>query len=186
MAATQITTGKVRLSYVNLFTPKAQQAGGRETYSVTLLIPKSDKTTLAKIKSAIDAAKTAYLAKNAGKKLPTDIKTTLHDGDGEKPNGGEYGPECKGHWVMTTSSINKPVLVHADKTPLTDPTELYSGCYGRAILNFYVYDNSGSKGVSAGLNGVMKLYDGEPLSGAVVTDADWDDDWEDDEFDPLS
>ena len=29
------------------------------------------------------------------------------------------------------------------------------------------------------MNGVMKLHDGEPLSGGVVTDSDWDDDWED-------
>ena len=178
-STTQITTGKVRLSYVHLFTPQVSQLGGRATYSVTLLIPKSDKATIQKIKAAIEAAKTNYLQKNAGKKLPSDLKTTLHDGDGEKPNGGEYGPECKGCYVMTTSTVNPPVLVHADKTPITDERELYSGCYGRAILNFYVYENSGNKGVSAGLNGVMKLYDGEPLSGGVVTDSDWDDGWED-------
>lgn len=183
--ATQITTGKVRLSYCNLFTPKAPQQGGQEVYSVTLLIPKTDKATLQKIKTAIEAAKQNYLQRNAGKKLPTDLKTTIHDGDGEKPNGGDYGPECRGCYVMTVSSKNRPVLVHADKTPLTDPTELYSGCYGRAIVNFYVYDTAGNKGVSAGLNGVMKLYDGEPLSGGVVTDSDWDDDWDDADDDLL-
>lgn len=86
---------------------------------------------------------------------------------------------------MTVSSKNRPVLVYKDKTPITDVQELYSGCYGRAILNFYVYDTNGNKGLTAGLNGVMKLSDGEPLSGGVVTDADWDDDWEDDEEDDL-
>lgn len=182
---TQITTGKVRFSYCNLFVPKVPQQGGDPSYSVTLLIPKSDKATIQKIKAAIEAAKQNFLQKNAGKKLPSDLKTTLHDGDGEKPNGGEYGPECAGHYVMTTSTKNKPVLVHADKTPLTDPAELYSGCYGRAIINFYVYDVNGNKGVSAGLNGVMKLYDGEPLAGGVVTDADWDDGWEDADDDLL-
>lgn len=186
MATTsQITTGKVRLSYCNLFVPKTPQQGGDPSYSVTLLIPKSDKATIQKIKGAIEAAKQNYLQRNAGKKLPSDLKTTLHDGDGEKPNGGEYGPECAGCYVMTTSTKNKPVLVHADKTPLTDPAELYSGCYGRAIINFYVYDVNGNKGVSAGLNGVMKLYDGEPLSGGVVTDSDWDDGWEDADDDLL-
>lgn len=182
---TQITTGKVRLSYCNLFEPRAAIAGGAETYGVTLLIPKTDTYTLQKIKSAMEAAKQTYLAKNAGKKLPTELKNTLHDGDGERPNGGEFGPECKGCYVITVSSKNKPVLVYSDKTPITDPQELYSGCYGRAILNFYVYDTNGNKGISAGLNGVMKLSDGEPLSGGVVTDADWDDDWEDEEDDLL-
>lgn len=181
MALTQITTGKVRFSYCNLFTPKASQAGGPETYSVTLLINKNDSFTVNKIKAAIGAAKAQYLAKNAGKKLPSELKNTLHDGDGEKPNGGEYGPECAGCYVMTVSSRNKPVLVAADKTPIVDPNEIYSGCYGRAILNFYVYDTNGNKGISAGLNGVMKLTDGEPLSGGIVTDKDWDDDWSDSE-----
>lgn len=184
MSATQITTGKVRFSYCNLFTPKANQ-DGNEKYSVTLLIPKSDKRTVEKIKSAMEAAVKTYKERNSGKKLPSSLKNTLHDGDGERPNGGEFGPECAGCYVITVSSNKKPVLVHADKTPLTEESELYSGCYGRAVINFYVYDNSGNKGITAGLNGIMKLYDGEPLGGAVVTDSDWDDDWEDDEDDGL-
>lgn len=179
MSATQLTTGKVRFSYCNLFTPRANSEGGQEKYSVTLLIPKSDKRTLDKIKAAMDAAKKTYLERNNGKKLPSNLKSTLHDGDGERPNGGDFGEECKGCYVITVSSNKKPVLVHADKTPLTEETELYSGCYGRAVINFYVYDSNGNKGITAGLNGVMKLYDGEPLGGAVVTDSDWDDDWED-------
>lgn len=181
--STQITTGKVRFSYCSLFESRAAVAGGQETYSVTLLIDKGDKHTLSKIKAAITEAKQIYLQKNSGKKLPSELKTTLHDGDGERPNGGDFGPECKGCYVMTVSSRNKPVLVDKNKVPITDPQELYSGCYGRAIINFYVYDTNGNKGVSAGLNGVMKLHDGEPLSGGVVTDSDWDDGWEDDEND---
>lgn len=43
--STQITTGKVRFSYCNLFTPRAVQEGATPKYSVTLLIPKSDKAT---------------------------------------------------------------------------------------------------------------------------------------------
>lgn len=95
MSATQITTGKVRFSYCNLFAPKAIQDGAAEKYSVTLLIPKSDKRTIQKIKDAIEEAKKVYLARNNGKKLPANLKTTVHDGDGERPNGGEFGPECK-------------------------------------------------------------------------------------------
>ena len=155
--STQITTGKVRFSYCNLFTPRAVQEGAQPKYSVTLLIPKSDKTTIQKIKAAMDEAKAKYVAGNNGKKLLTNLKSTLHDGDGERPNGGEFGDECKGCYVITVSSNKPPVLVHADKTPLTDERELYSGCYGRAIINFYVYDTQGNKGISAGLNGIMKL-----------------------------
>ena len=57
--STQITTGKVRFSYCNLFTPRAAQEGAKEKYSVTLLIPKSDKATIQKIKTAMEEAKAA-------------------------------------------------------------------------------------------------------------------------------
>lgn len=182
---TQVTTGKVRLSYCNLFTPRAVAEGSEEKYSVTLLIPKSDKQTLQKIKIAMEAAKVAYNEKNSGKPLPNNLKSTLHDGDGERPNGGEFSEECKGCYVITVSSKNKPVLVDADKLPITDPQELFSGCYGRAIINFFCYNTNGNRGISAGLNGVMKLHDGEPLGGGVVTDEDWDDGWEDPDGDGL-
>ena len=183
--ATQITTGKVRFSYLNVFQARAINDGDQPKFSVTLLIPKSDKATVTKIKATMEAAKTSYMQRNSGKKLPANLKHTMHDGDGERPNGGEFGEECAGHYVMTVSSKNAPVLVYADKTPITEPKELFSGCYGRAIINFYVYDTNGNKGISAGLNGLMKLYDGAPLGGGVVTDSDWDDDWEDDADDLL-
>lgn len=182
---TQITTGKVRFSYVNLFTARAMDEGSDPKYSVTLIIPKSDSATLNKINVAIKNAKESFVAKNNGKKLPTNIKTTIHDGDSERPNGEEFGPECKNSYVMTVSTKNPPVIVDAQKVPITNPTEIYSGCYGRAIINFYVYNRAGNCGITAGLNGIMKLYDGEPLSAGVVTDADWDDGWTDNEVDPL-
>lgn len=178
--ATQITTGRCRLSYVSVLTPKVMQDGA-EKYSVTLLIPKEDTHTLDKIKRAQNAAIEEFKKKNPGKRLPAKMPTTLHDGDGLKENGDEYGPECAGCMVMSTNSKRKPVVVYADKTPLTDEQEIYSGCYGRAVLNFYVYEHTGKIGVSAGLNGVMKVSDGEPLAGGIVTDADWDD-IDDDEY----
>lgn len=181
--ATQITTGKVRFSYCNLFTPRAASEDAKPKYSVTLLIPKTDKATLAKIKAAMEEAKQKYITGHSGKKLPSNLKSSLHDGDGERPNGGEFGEECKGCYVITVSSNNQPIIVDAQKVPITDERELYSGCYGRAIINFYVYDTNGNKGITAGLNGVMKLYDGEPLGGGIVTDSDWDDGWEDDDDD---
>lgn len=181
---TQITTGKVRFSFVRVFRPEADE-NGVEKYGCTLLIPKTDKATVNKIKSAMAEAIEQYKKRNNGKSVPSNPKTTLHDGDGERPNGGEFGPECKGHWVITTNSKRKPVIVYSDKTPITEEGEFYSGCYGRAIINFYFYDKAGNKGITAGLNGVMKLHDGEPLSGGIVTDEDWDDGWQDEDTDDF-
>lgn len=181
--ATQITTGRVRFSYLNVFQPRAD-ISGKEKYSVMLIIPKSDTKTLGKIKAAVQAAKEAYVTKT-GKKIPAQVKTTLHDGDRLSSSGNEYGKECKGAYVINVNSTRKPVLIYSDKTPITDEGELYSGCYGRAILNFYYYNTSGNSGVSAGLMGLMKLSDGEPLGAGIVTDEDWDDDFNDSDGDDL-
>ena len=54
---TKVTTGTVRFSYLHVFEPWAAQEGQEKRYSVCLLIPKSDKKTLSKIKEAIEAAK---------------------------------------------------------------------------------------------------------------------------------
>lgn len=179
MSKTQITTGKVRFSYVHAFEPRLMPDGQSEKYSVTLLIPKKDKRTLDKIARAIDTAIQNFKDKHPGKKLPKNLPMTLHDGDEPKESGEDYGVECKDCMVINVSSKTKPVIVYADKTPMTEPTELYSGCYGRAVINFFVYDTAGKVGVTAGLNGLMKLEDGEPLAGGIVTDSDWDDEYDD-------
>lgn len=169
---TKLTTGVVRLSFCHLDKPRASVTGGVEKYSVTLLIPKTDRHTLDRIQQCMQAARQKSLEK--GSSLPEAFKHSLHDGDGLRPSGEPFGAECGGHYVITASSYTRPVLVRTDKTPITDYQEVYSGCYGRAILNFYGYDSGGNKGVTAGLNGIMKISEGEPLSGSAVSDKDWD------------
>lgn len=186
--ATKIVTGKVRFSYVNVFEPQAPQGGGDPKYSITLLIPKSDTVTYGKIKAAIAEARENFCKRNGANALPLNPMTTLHDGDGVKPNSGEpYGPECKGHWVLSTNSkeSQKPVVVDefgkeisGPGTQCTNPTVVYSGCYGRASLNFYGYSNA-RKGIGAGLLGIKKLHDGEPLGGSFGSASDFDDDFVD-------
>ena len=151
---------------------------------MTLLIDKHDTWTVQKLQQAMEAAKAEYLEKNPGKRAP--VKNTLHDGDGVRESGDPFSPECHGCYVVTVSSKRAPLLVYADKTPITDEADLYAGCYGRAIINAYVYDTSGNKGLTFGLNGIMKLSDGEPLSGAVTRPEDFDDDWQDAENVPWA
>lgn len=179
--STRVVTGKVRFSYCHLFTPYTQEGSNDAKYSVTLLIPKSDKGTLEKIKQAIADARTAFCEKKGPNALPAKPTTTLYDGDGTRRNGEEFGEECRGHWVITVSSKNKPVIVDRDRQEILDPAQVYSGCYGRACINFFGYSSNGNKGISAGLNSVQKLDDGEPLGGATGSANDFDDDFQDDE-----
>lgn len=176
---TKVVTGKVRFSYVNVWEPQEPVGGGDPKYSVTLLIPKSDKATLGKIKVAMQEARDNFCKKHGAKALPEKFSHTLHDGDGERDSGDPYGEECKGCYVITVSSKNKPVIVDAARNPITDELEVYSGCYGRASINFFGYNANGKKGVSAGLMSLQKLHDGEAF-GAVGSADDFDDDFEDD------
>lgn len=157
----QVTTSKVRLSYVNVFAPKANKQGV-EKYSVTCLLPKSDTAGLKILQDAIQAEFEAE--KNGKLKGVTSPKHPIHDGDGTKDDGSEFGPECKGHWVFTASAFPEypPAVVDHNVQPIIKQTEMYSGCYGHVAISIYAYDNQ-SKGIGFGLNGVQKVADGEPL-----------------------
>lgn len=176
--ATKVVTGKVRFSYCNVWEPREPQGGGDPKYSVTLLIPKSDTVTVKKIFDAMMEARENYCARNGANSLPQKPNHTLHDGDGTRDSGEPYGPECAGCYVITVSSKQKPVIVDAFRNEITDPAEVYSGCYGRAAINFYGYNSSGKKGISAGLLSIQKLSDGEPF-GTVGSANDFDDDFQD-------
>lgn len=92
---TKVVTGvNTRWSYANVWEPKAGQDGGKEKYSVSLIIPKSDTVTIQKIKAAIQAAyeEGAGKLKGNGKSVPAlaAIKTPLRDGDIERPDDEAY------------------------------------------------------------------------------------------------
>ena len=53
---TKVVTGIVRLSYANIWDPKAPVSGGDPRYSCSLIIPKSDTETVDAINRAIDCA----------------------------------------------------------------------------------------------------------------------------------
>lgn len=180
MESTKVITGKIRFSYCNLFNPRAGVGGGDPKYGACLLIPKSDKKTCNAIKAAVEAARLGS-ASLFGGKVPNSLKSPVHDGDGEMPNGGEYGPECKGHLVINASSKQRPGVVDRNCNEILDQTEFYSGCYGRASLNFYAYNTNGNKGIACGLNNVQKLAEGEALGGRARAADDFADDFDDDD-----
>ena len=174
--STKVVTGKVRFSFCHIFEAQAPQGGGEPKYGVTLLIPKSDTATLEKIKAAMAEARENFVKKNGANSLPVKPNHTMHDGDGLRDSGEPYGPECKGCYVITVSNKNKPIIVDNFRNEITDPGEVYSGCYGRAAINFYGYNRNGKKGISASLLSVQKLHDGDPF-GTTGSADDFDDDY---------
>ena len=182
MENTFVVTGKARFSYVSIFQPRKSEDNADPRYELTLLIPKTDKKTYSAIMKAIDAAAAKGKSK-FGDKWPSKPKNTLKDGDGYKDSGDAYGPECKGHWVLRASSKTAPGVVDVNRQEILNQTEVYSGCYGRASIDFYPFMVPSNKGISCGLQNVQKLADGEPLGGGRTrAEDDFADDYEDDDI----
>lgn len=170
----KVLTGECRLSYCNLTTPRAAQQGGEPKYSVTLLIPKTDVATKADIDAAIQAAANEALSKVWNGARPPQLRVPIYDGDGVRPSGVPFGDECKGHWVMTASTKNKPQVVCIDNINCElAPSDIYSGMYARVTIRFFGYSNSGNKGIGCGLGNVMKTRDGEALAGSASASVDF-------------
>lgn len=174
MDMTNVTTGKVRLSFVHLFKPYAFQQGQEEKYSTTILVPKTDVETKARIDAAIEAAKQKGITDKWNGVMPPIVPTPIYDGDGVKPSDGtEFGPECKGHWVFTarSSADQPPEVVDRMRNPILNQSEIYSGVYGRVNVTFFPYMFGGKKGIGCSLGPVQKLEDGTPLGGSAPTAA---------------
>lgn len=171
---TNVTTGEARLSYVHLFKPHAQQPGAEEKFSCTVLVPKSDTATKARIDAAIEAAKQKGINGKWNGVCPPIVPHPVHDGDGVRPSDGmPFGPECKGHWVFTASAKADypPEVVDQNGNPMINQSEMYSGVYALVNVEFYPYMFGGKKGIGCGLGPVKKVRDGEALGGSAPTAA---------------
>ena len=177
---TKVVTGMCTFSYLNCWDPKAVN-GGTPKYSVSLIIPKSDKRTIEAVKAAIQAAyeEGQGKLKGNGKSVPAlkALKTPLRDGDLERPDDEAY----KDSYFINANSTTAPGIVDADRQPILDRSEMYSGVKGRASINFYSYNVNGNKGIAAGLNHLQKISDGTPLGSKSRAEDDFDTE-EDEDF----
>lgn len=177
---TKVITGvNTRWSYANIWDPKSIN-GGTPKYSVSLIIPKEDTVTVNKIKAAIQAAyeEGESKLKGNGKTVPvlSTLKTPLRDGDLERPDDEAYANS----YFINANSATAPGVVDADCQPIIDRSDVYSGVYGRASINFYAFNSNGNRGIACGLNNLQKIKDGEPLGGKSRAEDDFATDAEDD------
>lgn len=177
----ELATGEVRLSYVNLLTARASGNDTIPKYRVTALIPKSDTATVDAITEACRRVYEAACEDDGvfgGRKPQIDPTQLLHDGDGFKKNGTEYGPECKGHYVVYLGSPAstrageprpRPGIIRQDAPtkPLTDAEASFikSGDYGRVAMQIFAYSSQGGEGITASLLYTMWTREGEALGG---------------------
>ena len=171
---TKVITGKhTVMSYLNVNEPKTPLGGGTPKY-------------ISKIRAAIQAAYDEGQSKLKGssKFVPAleDIKTPLRDGDKERKGDDAYANA----YFVNANSTTKPGVVDADRNPILDSSELYSGIIGRASINFYAFNSNGNRGIACGLNNIQKLSDGTPLGGHSRAEDDFADLDDDDDEDFLS
>ena len=176
----KVITGKDTCwSYANVWEAKSIN-GGVPKFSVSLIIPKTDTVTVQKIKAAIRAVYEEGQAKlkGNGRTVPplTAIKTPLRDGDTKRPD----DPAYAGSDFINANSATAPGIVDADCNPILTRSEVYSGVYGRASINFYTFNSTGNKDITCGLNNLQKIRDGESLGGKSSAASDFSTDADED------
>ena len=163
-----------RLSYPSLFEAKAVNGSADKKFSVSLIISKDDAVTIATIKEAQlhleNEARDKFKIKK-GTPMPTSFKFPLRDGDIDRSSDESY----ENSFFLGANCKTKPQVINSKKEVITDPDELYPGCYGYISVNFYVFDASGNKGIACGLNNVMKVVEGERLAGRPSANEDFAD-----------
>ena len=177
---TKVITGKdTRWSYCNVWDAKSIN-GGTPKFSVSLIIPKTDTVTIEKIRKAIQAAYEEGQSKLKGtsKYMPDleDLKLPLRDGDKERKG----DPTYAGCMFINANSSTAPGIVDADRQPILERSEVYSGVYGRASITLYAFNSNGNRGIACGLNNLQKIRDGEPLGSRSRAEDDFDTNDDDD------
>ena len=169
----KIVFGPCRLSYTHVFSkyaPDGDPESGK--YMTNILIPKTEKETIAAIREAIENAKKSAIVSKWSGKEPKKLDMPLRDGD-EKENDADGVYEDM--FYLNAKSSTRPGIVDKKKVPIVDEEEIYSGVWCVCSVTFFGYDVSGNKGIACGLNNLMKFKDDEHLGGRVSADRDFED-----------
>lgn len=156
-----IITPKFRVSYPNVFRARKNDLNGKDEYSIVALFPKGTDLSALK-KAASEAAKEKW-----GDKIPTNLRSPFRDQaekekDGKLPEGYEAGAI-----FISMKSTQRPGLVDGNRQPVIDENDFYAGCFARAQVRAYAYEQKGNRGVAFGLQNLQKMGEGDPLSSRV-------------------
>lgn len=158
----RLLTPRARLSFPNLFVAKPAMEGQPPKYSCVLLFDAAAQATPEF--AALKAAARKAAQDKWGDKIPANLRSPFRNGS-EKPNLDGY--EGCVFISMSSNAQNRPGLVQQSALGLQkiiEESDLYAGCYVIVSTNAYVYDTAGNRGVAFGLNNVLKVGEGTPLS----------------------
>jgi hypothetical protein len=171
-----VFTPPFRVSFPNVFRPSSFN-GGEPKYSlVGLFYPANFNEAHKKAwKEVGRIANEAALEKfkKQIKDFPDNFRKPFRKGE-EKAHLDGYGPGCV---FFSMSSKQAPGVVDRNKGIVLEQ-DLYPGCWARASVTAFAYDNKG-KGVSFGLHNIQKLGEGESFSGKIAAEEDFGDNVDD-------
>ena len=160
-------TPEFRVSYPNVFKPKKNDLNGKDEYSLVALFKKGENLEGLK-KTAMDAIVKKWGSDKS--KWPTNLRTPFRDQnermkEGKLPDGYEAGAI-----FINLRATQRPGLVEINPgnnalEDITDTSKFYAGCFAKATVSCYAYDNKGNRGVAFGLSNILKTRDGDNLTG---------------------
>lgn len=171
-----LKTPLCRLAWADgLFKVKADDFG-KNWWTCSLLFPKGDDLVALK-KAALQACEAEWPGKASEWLQSGVIKNPFLDGDGKQgrnKNGEPHAGFPGTKFIRVKSGEEyRPKLVNQKVLPITSQDDLYSGCYGFAVVHAYTWDNEKQgKGVSFGIGMFQKAKDGERLGGGGGVDVD--------------
>lgn len=164
-----------RVSYPKVFKPELNKLSGKEEYSVVALF--DEKSDFSAVKAEIKDLLTKKFGSDETK-WPKNLKSPFRD-QGERRkfvDGKEVMPagHKEGHVFMNLKSKQRPGVLDEKKLPIMNEQEFYAGCFAIASVNPYYHDQAGNRGIALGLQALMKMKDGDPLSGRLKPEQHFD------------
>ena len=191
----KVIAKNVRLSFADIFKAKAFEEGGDEKFSGNFILGEDSTIIVDKKEVSLDKLRKIcnkiYCEKMECKKVPktgydnwalnkadgSDTRKPYVDKDDEYYagvdddtvylSGSKKAEDCKGGKLTVVDQLKQPVTAQDDK--------VYSGCYVNVVIDVYAYKSKTNKGVTASLEGIQKIADGERLG---VTKIDATDDFD--------
>jgi len=151
-----------RISFPNIFEPKASENGNLQFSAAFLFAP--EHPGIAGLDAVIEQVGKAKW----GDKWPT-IKKELKAGDRLLTHNGDSKASLAGYEgqiFFNAYNTVRPTVVNRDRTQLTKQDgKPYSGCHVNVIIDVWAQENQYGKRINAQLQGVQFLRDGEAFSG---------------------
>jgi hypothetical protein len=172
----RLLTPRFRVSFPQVF-EKASYNNGTPRYSVTgLFYPKTfteaEKAQWDAIKKKLGEVCVEFFKKDI-KTMKEDrsFKIPFHKGNEKEYQG--YGDPDMIYFSMANSK-RKPGILSVNGQPITSDNaeEFYAGCWARASVNPYAFNNIG-KGLAIGLGNLQKVKDDDSFEGFTSAEDDF-------------